>query len=95
MTAARGAFRWVARSARCGIAALFAGIVVAATLEAHRLEAERAVLSMEVIMSEDRAVCARLAASQETSTFARCAVELAWVRSEERRRTIAELATWP
>lgn len=93
--AARSPVRWSDRALPWCAGALCLAVSGGAALEGQRLQAARESEEAEDLLAEDRAVCLRLGAGPGTDRFSQCAIELSWVRAQERRRVMAESEILP
>ena len=86
---------WPERAAPWCLGALFVSLSAVAAVVGYRLHTATEIEAMQAVLAEDRAVCARLGAPAGSDQFVRCAVELAWVRDQERRRIAARTESLP
>jgi hypothetical protein len=63
--------------------------------EGRRMAADQDLAEAQIIAGEDHDVCRRLASGPETDRLAQCAIELSWVRGQERRPIAARTAVLP
>ncbi len=93
--ASRTKVGWSDRALPWCAGALLVAVSSGAALEGQQLRSVREAEETEELSAEDRAVCMRLAAGPDTDRFSACAVELSWVRQQERRRVTAQAEILP